>query len=81
MCSMEYDTPIINDFIDNSMIKMIMILSLLKKTTVYSIPDAITVESKQINNMRDCVSSYIEKKGKKPRYQAVTILNWIVISR
>lgn len=75
MCSMEHDTPIINDFIDNSMIKVIIILSLLKKTTVYSIPDAITVESKQINNMRDCVSSYIEKKCKKPRYQAVTTLN------
>lgn len=43
---MEHDTPIINDFIDNSMIKVIIILSLLKKTTVYSIPDAITVESK-----------------------------------
>lgn len=75
MCSMEYDTSIINDFIDNSMIKMIMILSLFFKKTVYSIPDAITVEGKQINNTRDCVHSYIEKKGKTPRYQAVTILN------
>ena len=28
---MEYDTPIINDFIDNSMVKMIRILSLFKK--------------------------------------------------
>lgn len=31
MCSMEYDTSIINDFIDNGMIKMIMILSLFLK--------------------------------------------------